>query len=117
MTPRINFSHHYRKMIPAVGWESSKLLDVLPVCLEDLSPEFLRYDTSYLDGGEEKQYQLPKSGNYMILLLQANSGAGPIWTTIRSQWSKNGGLSTRHANKLEYYRSKRGEVFECRITE
>jgi len=53
----------------------------------------------------------------MILLLQANSGAGPIWTTIRSQWSKNGGLSTRHANKLEYYRSKRGEVFECRITE
>ncbi|NLA42033.1 MAG: hypothetical protein GX874_11650 [Smithella sp.] len=117
MTPRINFSHHYRKMIPAVGWESSKLLDVLPVCLEDLSPEFLRYDTSYLDGGEEKQYQLPKSGNYMILLLQANSGAGPIWTTIRSQWSKNGGLSTRHANKLEYYKSHIGEVFECRITE
>ena len=108
MTPRINFSHHYRKMIPAVGWESSKLLDVLPVCLEDLSPGFLRYDTSYLDGGEEKQYQLPKSGNYMILLLQANSGAGPLWTTIRSQWP---------FDKLEYYRSHIGEVFECRITE
>ena len=108
MTLRINFSHHYCKMIPAVGWESSKLLDVLPVCLEDLSPEFLRYDTSYLDGGEEKQYQLPKSGNYMILLLQASSGAGPMWTTIRSQWPPE---------KLEYYRGKRGDVFECRITE
>ena len=117
MTLRINFSHHYAKMIPAVGWESSKLLDVLPVRLEDLSLDFILYDTSYLDGGEEKLYALPAKGNYMILLFQASSGAGPIWTTIRSQWSKNGGLSTRHANKLEYYRSKRGEVFECRITE
>jgi hypothetical protein len=90
------------------GFQSSKLLDVLPIRLEDLSQEFLRYDTSYLDGGEEKQYVLPKSGAYIILLLQANSGAGPVWTTIRSQWPPE---------KLEYYRSKRGEVFECRITE
>ena len=106
MTLRINFSHKYNKM--PYGFESSKLLDVLPIRLEDLSPEFLRYDTSYLDGGEEKQYLLPKSGNYMILLLQASSGAGPIWTTIRSRWP---------ANKLEYYKSHIGEVFECRITE
>jgi len=106
MTPRINFSHHYHKM--PYGFQSSKLLDVLPIRLEDLSQEFLRYDTSYLDGGEEKQYVLPKSGAYIILLLQANSGAGPVWTTIRSQWPPE---------KLEYYRSKRGEVFECRITE
>jgi len=106
MTPRINFSHKYNKM--PYGFESSKLLDVLPVQLEDLSPEFLRYDTSYLDGGEEKQYQLPISGKYVILLLQASSGAGPMWTTIRSRWPPE---------KLEYYRSHVGEVFECRITE
>ena len=106
MTLKINFSHHYAKM--PYGFQESKLLDVLPIRLEDLSPDFLRYDTSYLDGGEEKQYQLPKSGNYMILLLQACSGAGPLWTTIRSQWPPE---------KLEYYRGKRGEVFECRITE
>ena len=106
MTPRINFSHRYCKF--PFGFQESKLLDVLPVWLEDLSPEFLRYDTSYLDGGEERQYKLPKTGTYMILLLQANSGAGPIWTTIRSQWP---------ARKLEYYRSHIGEVFECRITE
>ena len=106
MTLRINFSHRYCKF--PFGFQESKLLDVLPIRLEDLSQEFLRYDTSYLDGGEEKQYVFPKSGAYMILLLQASSGAGPMWTTIRSQWPPE---------KLEYYRSKRGEVFECKITE
>jgi len=106
MTLRINFSHKYNKM--PYGFESSKLLDVLPIRLEDLSQEFLLYDTSYLDGGEEKLYALPAKGAYMILLLQANSGAGPLWTTIRSQWP---------FDKLEYYKSHIGEVFECRITE
>lgn len=106
MTLRINFSHRYCKF--PFGFQESKLLDVLPVRLEDLSLDFILYDTSYLDGGEEKLYALPAKGAYMILLLQANSGAGPIWTTIRSQWPPE---------KLEYYRSKRGEVFECRITE
>jgi len=106
MTLIINFSHKYNKM--PVGFQSSKLLEVLPIRLEDLSPEFLRYDTSYLDGGEEKQYPLPKTGAYMILLLQASSGAGPIWTTIRSQWP---------ASKLDYYRGHIGDVFECKITE
>jgi hypothetical protein len=106
MTLRINFSHKYNKM--PYGFESSKLLDVLPIRLEDLSLDFILYDTSYLDGGEEKLYALPAKGAYMILLLQANSGAGPIWTTIRSQWPPE---------KLEYYRGKRGEVFECQITE
>ena len=106
MTLRINFSHRYCKF--PFGFQGSKLLDVLPIRLEDLSQEFLRYDTSYLDGGEEKQYQLPISGNYMILLLQASSGAGPVWTTIRSRWPPE---------KPEYYKSHIGEVFECRITE
>jgi len=106
MTLRINFSHKYNKM--PYGFESSKLLDVLPIRLEDLSLDFILYDTSYLDGGEEKLYALPAKGAYMILLLQANSGAGPLWTTIRSQWP---------FDKLEYYKSHIGEVFECRITE
>ena len=106
MTLRINFSHKYNKM--PYGFESSKLLDVLPIRLEDLSLDFILYDTSYLDGGEEKLYALPARGAYMILLLQANSGAGPMWTTIRSQWPPE---------KLEYYRSKRGEVFECVISD
>ena len=106
MTPRINFSHKYNKM--PYGFESSKLLDVLPIRLEDLSLDFILYDTSYLDGGEEKLYALPAKGAYMILLLQANSGAGPIWTTIRSQWPPE---------KMDYYKSHIGEVFECGIIE
>lgn len=106
MSPRINFSHKYNKM--PFGFQESKLLDVLPVWLEDLSLDFILYDTSYLDGGEEKLYALPAKGAYMILLLQASSGAGPIWTTIRSQWPPE---------KLEYYRSHVGEVFECVISD
>lgn len=106
MTLRINFSHRYCKF--PFGFQESKLLDVLPVRLEDLSLDFILYDTSYLDGGEEKLYALPAKGAYMILLLQASSGAGPLWTTIRSQWP---------ASKLEYYKSHIGEVFECQITE
>lgn len=106
MTLRINFSHKYNKM--PFGFESSKLLEVLPVRLEDLSLDFILYDTSYLDGGEEKLYALPAKGAYMILLLRASSGARPIWTTIRSQWPPE---------KLEYYKSHIGEVFECQITE
>ena len=106
MTPRINFSHKYNKM--PYGFESSKLLDVLPIRLEDLSLDFILYDTSYLDGGEEKLYALPAKGAYMILLLQANSGAGPLWTTIRSQWPPE---------KMDYYKSHIGVVFECGIIE
>ena len=106
--PVIKFSHIYNKM--PRDYQYSKLLQVLPIKLEDLSQEFLKYDTSYLDGGEEKQYPLPERGNYMILLLQAGSGYGQLWTTIRSQWGKSG-------NKLEYYRGKVGEVLECQIVE
>lgn len=102
----IEFAHIYNKM--PRDFQMSRLLDVLPIRLEDLSPEFRHYDTTYLDGGEEKQYPLPAKGNYMILLLQAGSGHGHIWTTIRSQWGKSG-------NKLEYYRGLIGEVLECRV--
>lgn len=106
MTLKINFSHHYAKM--PYGFQESKLLDVLPVRLEDLSPGISEVRYLIPRWRRRKQYQLPKSGNYMILLLQASSGAGPLWTTIRSQWPPE---------KLEYYRSHIGEVFECRITE
>jgi len=105
----IKFSHHYPKM--PRDFQHSKLLEVLPVKLEDLSLDFILYDTSYLDGGDEKQYPLPAKGEYMILLLRAGSGCGQIWTTIRSQWGGRG------INKLAYYKVLIGEVLECRITE
>ena len=105
----IKFSHFYSKL--PRDYQYSKLLQVLPVKLEELSPEFRQYDTTYLDGGEEKQYPLPAKGNYMILLLQAGSGHGHLWTTIRNQWHGRG------LNKLHYYKSMVGEIFECKVIE
>ena len=105
---KIKFSHFYEKM--PRGYEHSKLLQVLPVDLADLSSEFRHYDTTYLDGGEERQYPLPAKGSYMILFLRAGSGKGQLWTTIRSTWSKSG-------DKLAYYQGHVGEVFDCVVTE
>lgn len=100
----IKFSHRYLKMKD--GFEQSILLAVLPVKLEDLGLDFLLYDTSYMEGMEEKQYPLPAKGDYLILVLQAGSGRGQIFTTIRR----------RTPEKEAYYRGLIGEVLECKIT-
>ena len=105
----IKFSHFYSKL--PRDYQYSRLLQVLPVKLEELSPEFRHYDTTYLDGGEEKQYPLPAKGEYMILLLQAGSGHGKLWTTIRSQTGKGG------IDKMGYYKSMVGKIFECQVIE
>ena len=99
---KIKFAHHYSKM--PRDYHHSKLLEVLPVRLEDLGVDFLLYDTSYLDGGEERHYPLPKSGTYMILMLL--SPPGQLWTTIRSQWPPS---------KPDYYRGLIGEVLDCEV--
>jgi len=103
----IKFSHFYTKM--PRDYQHSKLLDVLPVKLEDLSLDFILYDTAYEEAGEIKYYPLPGKGNYMVLMLQAGSGKGKIWTTIRSQHGRGG------IDKLSYYRKHIGEICECRV--
>jgi hypothetical protein len=85
------------------------LIQVIPIKLEDLSPEFRHHDTTYIDGGEERQYPLPERGEYMVLLLQAGSGCGKLWSTIRSQVGRNG------RDKLSYYKSMTGKIFECKV--
>ena len=60
--------------------------------------------------GEEKQYVLPKSGKYLLLILQAGSGHGRLWTTLRSRWG--GGR-----DKLDYYKMNIGEIAECVVVE
>lgn len=105
---KIKFAHVYSKM--PRDFRYSKLLDVLPVKLEDISQEFRQYDTSYLDGGEGKNGSLPAKGDFMVLLLQAGSGYGQIWTTIRSQRGSAG------LDKLAYYRGLVGEFLECEVT-
>lgn len=109
MTATIKFSHSYDKM-PA-GWYLSKLLDVLPVKLEDLSQEFLKYDT-WIEGDE--YYKLPTKGDYMILLLRSTAikddtgnitESSQLWTTIRR----------RTPEKEKYYRGLIGQVVKCQI--
>lgn len=114
---KVKFSHLYDKF--PRDFQLSKLLEVLPVKLEDLSLPFRQYDTAYVnwESAYNKYYDLPQKGDYMILLLQAGSGHGQLWTTIRSQWSKNTGLSKRYADKMAYYKSHIGEVVECVINE
>lgn len=95
----IKFSHKYNKM--PEGFEHSKLLDVLLVPIQELSKQFLEYDTTY-EGGN---YPLPKKGMFMILLLQSEKAH--LWTTIRrsTKW------------KLAYYSAHIGDTFECIITD
>ena len=69
---KIKFSHLYNKM--PRDFQHSKLLDVIPVNLEDLGLDFILYDTTYLDGGEERQYPLPESGKYLMLMLKSPTG-------------------------------------------
>ena len=101
----IKFSHLYRKM--PRDYRQSKLLAVIPINLEDLGLDFILYDTTYLDGGEERQYPLPESGKYLMLMLKSPTG---LWTTLRSQWG--GGR-----DKLEYYKSHVGEWVDCVVVE
>jgi hypothetical protein len=109
MTVAIKFSHAYDKF-PA-GYYLSKLLDVLPVRLEDLSQEFLKYDT-FIEGDE--YYKLPKKGDYMILMLRSTARTdddgsvlepSQLWTTIRR----------RTPEKEKYYRGLIGQVVNCKI--
>jgi hypothetical protein len=83
-----------------VGYYLSKLLDVIPVKLEDLNLEFLQYDTRIKD---EEFYKLPTKGDYMILMLRSTAirnddgelmEASQLWTTIRR----------RTPEKEKYYR-------------
>jgi hypothetical protein len=108
----IKFSHFYKKM--PRDYKLSKLLDVFNIKLEELSEYFLKYDTTYeerIDDGvnsisQEERYPLPNKGDYMILLLQAGSGRGQIWTTIRR----------RTDDKEKYYRGHIGEIVNCEVT-
>lgn len=93
----IKFSHRYKKL-EALGTEKrARLLEVLEVQLEKLSPEFLAFDT---DNGA---YSLPKTGPFLLLIFRSQNG---IFPTIR-----------RHTDeKADYYRRSRGELFKVEIT-
>ena len=99
----IKFSHPYRKLLQAgAPVTRARLLSVVQVRLQDLTAEFLDYDT---DGG---LYKLPRTGNYLLLtfLKPTKNGALDLFTTLRSD----------RPGKIDYYLSRVGELFEVAIS-
>lgn len=102
----INFSHTYQKILDRHNdvIESAKLLQVIPVKLEELSDVFKNYDT---DNG---MYKLPRSGEYLMLIFLKNPKSYMtdlnLFTTLRRSTPE----------KLKYYTSCIGEVFEIGLS-
>jgi hypothetical protein len=94
--PTIEFAHLYDKLRVLGTSRIATLLEVLPVRLEELSETFLKYDTTYSNG----QYELPKSGEYLLLIFRAPAG---IFTTLRTP------------EQREYYKSHIGAEFDLDV--
>lgn len=93
---QIKFSHLYKKIV-AIGSRFVRLVQVLDINLDELSPAFLAYDT------DQGKYTLPKRGKYLMLIFESN---GKLMTTLRSAWPPK---------KAEYYKEAVGETFEIKI--
>lgn len=96
--PVIKFSHRYPKLDVLAGTNNeARLLDVHPVQLELLSPDFLDYDTAIEGGGF---YPLPTKGRFLMLIFARPDGIG-LFTTLR-RWTPK---------KEQYYRGLIGQRF------
>ncbi|HEB37463.1 MAG TPA: hypothetical protein ENI14_02235 [Thermoplasmatales archaeon] len=91
----IYFSHSYDKLKYENGrlCLSAKLIEAIPVNLQDLSNEFLEYDTEGL-------FRLPKKGKYIMLLFFKRKGN--IFPTLRPYTEE----------RYKYYKSNVGRVFD-----
>ena len=95
----IRFSSEYVKM-PDL-YSPSTLIQVFVTRFDELSPEFVEYDTRKTDG---THYPLPQT-DLIVLLLMGPSG--DLWTTIR-----------RYTNrKYDYYLSMVGKTFSIEVLE
>lgn len=100
----IKFSHPYRKLfLHGQLITRAKLLLVEQVRIQDLTAEFLEYDT---DGGK---YKLPARGNYIRLTFLKPCGdiETNLFTTLRPATP----------GKEEYYKAKIGELFQIELVE
>ncbi len=108
---QIKFSHNYTKLAGISqkitgGKHPVTLLDVFVKDAKELSPDFIKYDTTYIEGTDFKNYKLPTG---VVLVLLFIDFKGNLFTTVRSEYGKTG-------HKFPYYNSKRGEAFEIVYT-
>lgn len=107
--PKIKFSHCYNKLKdPICGFPThhAKLLQVISIAHEQLTKEFVDYDT---DNGK---YQLKHDTLYMMLIFKKENG--DLFTTLRTQFGPIG-HGQPPQNKLPYYQSLVGKTFEVVI--
>lgn len=105
--PCIKFSQAYLKLL--VNDERIRcayLLQVLLVDRDELSQEFINYDTDY------GKYIL-KPGKYLLLIFRKEY-SGHIFTTVRPAWSQ---YHKDDTSKLEYYQGLVGQLFTVEITD
>ena len=101
--PRIRFVHNFSKLKDGFfTTKRAKLLEVLEVRLENLSPELIKYDTRH---NFKEYYELPAKGDYLMLIFEKAPFWGEIFTTLRRS----------KPQKLEYYRGLIGQVFEVDV--
>ena len=99
--PSIKFSHYYDKLVSSNSIvRSARLLYVQVIQLENLSQDFLNYDT---DNGK---YNLPKYGTHILLLFEKGkvclNKQRALFTTLRRYTIR----------KYEYYKELEGKEFE-----
>jgi hypothetical protein len=101
---KIKFSHQYTKVVAGKFPMDAVLLQVLIADKRELSEDFIRYDTEYVDERGRSYYPLP-DGKLLVLLLI--DGAGFMFTTLR-RWTKE---------KETYYRRMQGQTMRCVLFE
>ena len=94
---KIKFSHTYTKLLDhnANPIAIAKLLLVLEINLEEMSKDFLAYDT------DDGLFDLPKKGAYLMLVFQKLNGFN-LFTTLRRFTPE----------KFNYYHAAIGQTFD-----
>jgi hypothetical protein len=100
MTNTITYSHKYKKHEKISLHDHSRLLEVFVKIRSDMHPSFVEYDTALAD--RPYNFRL-KEGKYLVLLLQDSNGL--LHTTVRPH----------NDEKEEYYKSKRGQLFNINM--
>lgn len=90
---QIVFSVKFKKLKALGNINLARLLEVVEVNFNDLSLDFLNFDT---DNGK---FPLPKQGQYLLLIFNAQNG---VFFTLRRS----------NKEKKDYYKKARGEVFK-----